>query len=108
MRIVKDSEFRPAAIIEYDSLNEEQQAKVKELIPQTWGLESGRGTLFAPTIEVLGNSHRVALGSRNTASKNPVLLHSGKGYCVVAPQYLPFFRSGIALEKNTAGLTEGL
>ncbi len=109
MRIVKEGEFKPSVIIEYEKLNEEQQEKVKQLIPQTWGLESGRGVLFAPDIESLGKVNRVALGSRNTKTLSPVVLKTGKGYCVIAPTDLPFFRSAVAIEKNNmAGLTEGL
>ncbi len=80
-------EFKPSQIIEFDELNEEQKNMILEKIPYTWGYASGRGTLFFATIEEMGkNSHRVAIGSRNTHSMSPVVLHTKLGFAVIAPQ----------------------
>lgn len=82
----------PKGIIEFSQLSDEQKKLVIQLESRTEGIASGRGTLWAEDIKSLSMAHRVALGSSNTSTLTPVLLHSEKkGYCVIAPQHIPKF-----------------
>ena len=84
--------FNPVRIIEQSELNDQQKQLVSQLVAKTKGISSGKAVLWAKDIESLGKSHRVALGSGNTRTMKPVVLHGKQGYCVIAPQYLPHFQ----------------